>query len=140
MGRNGKTEYLLKWRGFGDEVRQHTLSTFSETYDEFTCILQDNTWEPRDNLDCGDLIEEFERVRKEKVRFLLLLLLLLPQGRPKPGDKRKSAALESQPKKKKSGDDRPRGFERRLVGWCLDSMMCWCLSAQVGWVWGILDG
>ena len=37
-----------------------------------------------------------------------------PQGRPKPGDKRKSGVLESQPKKKKPGsDERPRGFERR---------------------------
>lgn len=41
----GRIEYLLKWKGYNDD---------------------ENTWEPKDNLDCTELLADFESREKEK--------------------------------------------------------------------------
>merc|ERR1712141_183594 len=70
-------EYLLSWKGYGPE---------------------ENTWEPKDNLDCPDVIKAFEDSFKER--------------------KRKSEGGPSGPAKKSKNhpeeDARVRGFDRGL--------------------------
>ncbi|CAF3372017.1 unnamed protein product [Rotaria sp. Silwood1] len=47
--RNGRKEYLLQWKGYSEE---------------------ENTWEPQQNLDCPDLIEQYENRIMQKSRYM----------------------------------------------------------------------
>merc|ERR1719500_1609780 len=69
--RKGKAEYLVKWKGWEDP--------------------DDNTWEPIGNLECHELIEDYE--------------------------KKHGGADSSEPKSKsaKKPDTRPKGFARGLT-------------------------
>uniref|UniRef100_A0A1B6CEI5 Chromo domain-containing protein n=1 Tax=Clastoptera arizonana TaxID=38151 RepID=A0A1B6CEI5_9HEMI len=96
--KNGKVEYLLKWKGYSDD---------------------DNTWEPEENLDCPDLIAAYEETRKKRdmggstkkeeppaKKKKNLPIAPVPQDEKKPIPEKKKKVVEE--------DGKPRGFDRGL--------------------------
>lgn len=83
-----KTQYLIKWKGFS---------------------LEENTWEPQENLDCSDLIAKYEGKHEKKLKG--------SSTGTSDEKKRKLDSEEDKKEAKKSKSDeevKPHGFDRNL--------------------------
>jgi len=90
--RNGRKEYLLKWKSYPDS---------------------ENTWEPEANLDCPDLIAEFEKDRTEKKKKEAEKKRKQANGEVEQGSQKKKKKV-AEVRSSAEDDNKPRGFDRGL--------------------------